>query len=124
VPHTHQSLHHFWTTHVDDFGGGNHHSAPSFDSSRHPLPSWMAHVLIMIGLTPISFSFFFSFSFFLILRAGQILFSFDSVIPILIAIVLFTLIVYNSILFFLFYPWWYDFVNFFFIIKFDLHSYN
>ena len=58
--------------------------------------------------------FFFSFSFFLILRAGQILFSFDSVIPILIAIVLFTLIVYNSILFFLFYPWWYDFVNFFF----------
>jgi hypothetical protein len=90
---------HLLAAHVTDSSGFNRDFATSFDSSQHLLSSWVRFGTNLL--------FFLFLSFFLklcanhakIISAFQFLFSFDIVILLLIAIVLFTLIIANWILF-------------------------
>jgi len=104
LPRTLQSLHRLLTAHVAGSNCCNHDSTTSFDLSWRFLP---LRVMYVYGLAwNYFFFYFFSLSFFLELRvdhaknhALQFIFSFDLVHLFLFAIVLFTLIISNWILF-------------------------
>jgi len=104
---THQSLRRLRMTHVTDASGCDGTSATLFDLSRRPLPPWRAHVWWFSGFSRKWL--FFSFSFFLGLRAGHaknhtnlLIYFFFGFSPFfLFVIFLFTLIISNWILFFI-----------------------